>query len=480
MRPFTDEKLDPEVILNAIDDGVVTIGLDRKVHYVNEAALRILGCTREEALGAECASVIRCAACATKDCLLDRALLTGQDIRAYDTYLINRAGAEIPITVNATLLRDEDGTVVGEVEVIRDVSERHKLTEELHGKFSFGRIIGKNHRMQEIYDILPAVSATKTTVLIEGETGTGKELIAHAIHEHSPRAGKPFIKFNCAALAEGVLESELFGHVKGAFTGAITDKKGRFEQAHGGTIFLDEVGDIPPTTQIRLLRVLQEEAFEPVGGTDTVQVDVRVIAATHRDLMGMVKAGTFREDLYYRLRVMPIQIPPLRDRHEDIPLLIDHFLRSFSEEMGKDVTDATPEAMELLMNYPYPGNVRELENILEHAMVLSRGGRLTLHCLPREVLHARNDLMQIAPAGPADAAGPARGTVPPGVAGDSGGDLAGDLAGDDPLRRVERETIVRVLDQCGWRLGVAASRLHMSRTTLWRRMKRYGLEKRAS
>jgi PAS domain S-box-containing protein len=467
MRPFTDEKLDPEVILNAINDGVVTIGLDRKVHYINEAALRILGFSRDEALGAECASIIRCAACATKDCLLDKALLTGQDIRAYDTYLINKAGAEIPITVNATLLKDEDGTVVGEVEVIRDVSEQAKLTEELHGKFSFGRIIGKNHRMQEIYDILPAVSATKTTVLIEGETGTGKELIAHAIHEHSPRAGKPFIKFNCAALAEGVLESELFGHVKGAFTGAITDKKGRFEQADGGTIFLDEVGDIPPATQIRLLRVLQEEAFEPVGGTDTVHVDVRVIAATHRDLMGMVKAGTFREDLYYRLRVMPIQIPPLRDRHEDIPLLIGHFLARFSEEMGKDVADATPEAMELLMDYPYPGNVRELENILEHAMVLCRGGRLTLHSLPREVLHARTDLMQIAPG--------------PEGADDPGGDVVHlDTASDNPLRDVEREAILRVLDQCGWRLGVAAGRLHMSRTTLWRRMKRYGIGKRAS
>jgi PAS domain S-box-containing protein len=463
MRPLTDEKLDPEVILNAINDGVVTIGLDRKVHYVNEAALRILGRTREEALGAECATVIRCAACATKDCLLDRALLTGQDIRAYDTYLITKAGDEIPITVNATLLRDEDGTVVGEVEVIRDVSDQAKLTAELHGKFSFGRIIGKNHRMQEIYDILPAVSATKTTVLIEGETGTGKELIAHAIHEHSPRAGRPFIKFNCAALAEGVLESELFGHVKGAFTGAITDKKGRFEQAHGGTIFLDEVGDIPPTTQIRLLRVLQEEAFEPVGGSDTVQVDVRVIAATHRDLMGMVKAGTFREDLYYRLRVMPIQIPPLRDRHEDIPLLIDHFLGRFNEEMGKNVADATPEAMELLMNYPYPGNVRELENILEHAMVLCRGNRLTLHCLPREVLHAQTHLMQIAPAG---------------GAGPGGQVLSLDTASEDPLRDVEREAILRVLDQCAWRLGVAAGRLHMSRTTLWRRMRRYGIGRR--
>jgi PAS domain S-box-containing protein len=461
MRQLTEEKIDPEVILNAINDGVVTIGLDRKVHYINEAALRILGYARDEALGAECASVIRCAACATKDCLLDQTLATGRDIRSYDTYLINKAGAEIPITVNATLLKDDDGTVIGEVEVIRDISEQAKLTEELHGKFSFGHIIGKNHRMQEIYDILPAVAATKTTVLIEGETGTGKELIAHAIHEHSPRAGRPFVKFNCAALAEGVLESELFGHVKGAFTGAIADKRGRFAQADGGTIFLDEIGDIPPTTQIRLLRVLQEEAFEPVGGTQTVQVDVRVIAATHRDLKKMVRDGEFREDLYYRLRVMPLQIPPLRERHDDIPLLINHFIADFNTEMGKGVEDVSPEAMDLLMNYGYAGNVRELENILEHAMVLCSGNQVTVHCLPREVLHARTDLMQIAP-GAAE-----------------GDDLLHlDARATDPLKEVEREAILKVLDQCGWRLGRAAERLNMSRTTLWRRMKRYHLEKR--
>jgi PAS domain S-box-containing protein len=462
MRQLTEEKIDPEVILNAINDGVVTIGMDRKVHYINEAALRILGFTREEALGAECATIIRCAACATKDCLMDRTLLSGQDIRSYETHLVNNAGEELRISINATLLKDDDGTVIGEVEVIRDISEQIKLTEELHGKFSFGQIIGKNHRMQEIYDVLPAVAATKTTVLIEGETGTGKELIAHAIHEHSPRAGRPFVKFNCAALAEGVLESELFGHVKGAFTGAIADKKGRFEQADGGTIFLDEIGDIPPATQIRLLRVLQEEAFERVGGAETTRVDVRVIAATHRDLKLMVREGEFREDLYYRLRVMPLPVPPLRERHDDIPLLVQHFIGHFNTEMGKEVTEVTPEAMDLLMNYGYPGNVRELENILEHAMVLCRGPQITPHCLPREVHHARTGLMQIAP-GAARAAGEV---------------LHLDVKSDDPLREVEREAILKVLGQCGWQLGVAARRLHMSRTTLWRRMKRYGIERR--
>jgi PAS domain S-box-containing protein len=463
MRQLTEEKIDPQVILNAINDGVVTIGLDRKVHYINEAALRILGFKREEALGADCATVIRCAACATKDCLMDRTLSTGRDIRSFDTYLIKRTGEEMRISINATLLKDEDGAVIGEVEVIRDISEQIKLSEELHGKFSFGQIIGKNHRMQELYDILPAVAATKTTVLIEGETGTGKELIAHAIHEHSTRAGKPFVKFNCAALAEGVLESELFGHVKGAFTGAITDKKGRFEQADGGTIFLDEIGDVPPATQIRLLRVLQEEAFEPVGGAETVQVDVRVIAATHRDLKRMVREGAFREDLYYRLRVMPLPVPPLRDRHDDIPLLIRHFVDHFNQEMGKDVREVTPEALDLLMNYGYPGNVRELENILEHAMVLCRGSQITVHCLPKEVLHARTGLIEIAPV-PAD---------------DRRALLHLDAGAEDPLREVEREAILKVLDQCDWRLGNAARRLHMSRTTLWRRMKRYGLERRA-
>ncbi|MFQ5508094.1 MAG: sigma-54 interaction domain-containing protein [Leptospirillia bacterium] len=466
MRQLTEEKIDPEVILNAINDGVVTIGLDRRVHYINEAALKILGYTLEEAMGTECSQVIRCAACTPDQCLMDKAMETGRDIRSYDTTLINKAGQKVPITVNATLLKDDDGEIIGEVEVIRDVTEQIKLTEELHGKFSFDQIIGKNHRMQELYDILPSIAGTKTTVLIEGETGTGKELIAHAIHEHSPRAGKPFVKFNCAALAEGVLESELFGHEKGAFTGATATRQGRFEHANGGTIFLDEIGDIPATTQVRLLRVLQEEAFERVGGDDTIQVDVRVIAATHRDLKQMVKDGTFRDDLYYRLRVMPLQIPPLRDRHEDIPLLLNHFIRQFNEEMGKSVEEVSPEAMELLMNYTYPGNVRELENILEHAMVLCRGAHLTLHCLPREVIQADKGLVQIGTA-PASTKG-----VVPGELIHLGPDTA------DPLKEVERETILQVLDQCGWRLADAALRLNMSRTTLWRRMKRFGISKK--
>ena len=462
MRQFTEEKIDPEVILNSINDGVVTIGLDRKVHYINEAALRILGYTREEALLQECAQVIRCAACSTQNCLLDQALQTGEDIRSYDTFLINKAGEEIPITVNATLLRDDDGEVIGEVEVIRDISEQTKMAEELHGKFCFDQIIGKNHKMREIYDVLPSIAATKTTVLIEGETGTGKELIAHALHEHSTRVGKPFVKFNCAALAEGVLESELFGHVKGSFTGAMADKAGRFRQADGGTIFLDEIGDISPATQIRLLRVLQEEAFEPVGGTETVQVDVRVIAATHRNLKKMVAEGTFREDLYYRLRVIPIQIPPLRERLDDIPLLSNHFINQFNREMGKDVREISTDAMEVLMNYPFPGNVRELENILEHAMVLCRGTHITLHCLPKEVIQAPRALMQIAPGSTAS---------DPRL-------LHLDVGADDPLKEVEKEAIVKVLEQCGWRLGTAAERLHMSRTTLWRRMKRFGIGKK--
>jgi PAS domain S-box-containing protein len=462
MRQLTEEKIDPEVILNAINDGVVTIGLDRRVHYINEAALKILGYDRAEAMGSECASIIRCAACSTQDCLLDQALQTGADIRSYDTYLINKAGEEIPITVNATLLKDEDGTVIGEVEVFRDVSEQTKLSEELHGKFSFDRIIGKNHRMQAIYDILPSIAATKTTVLIEGETGTGKELIAHAIHEHSTRSGKPFVKFNCAALAEGVLESELFGHKKGSFTGAIADKKGRFAQAHGGTIFLDEIGDISPATQIRLLRVLQEEAFEPVGGSETVNVDVRVITATHRDLTAMVREGTFREDLYYRLRVMPIQIPPLRDRHDDIPMLMKHFIQGFNKTMGKEVSEVSPEAMEHLMNYHYPGNVRELENILEHAMVLCRGTHITLHCLPKEVAQTNSGLMQIAPK--------PMGQVDANL-------LHLNMDSPTPLTDVERETIIKVLEQCNWKLGTAAKRLGMSRTTLWRRMKRFDIKK---
>ncbi|HEY5599461.1 MAG TPA: sigma 54-interacting transcriptional regulator, partial [Candidatus Manganitrophaceae bacterium] len=293
-----------------------------------------------------------------------------------------KEGIDLVIDVTGSkAVREDLEKNPGKVEVIGGLSakfmwqlieERIKskaMAEVLRARYSFESMIGKNEKMQEIYRLLPKIAKTNSTVLIEGESGTGKELIAHAIHQFSLREDKPFIRVNCAALAEGLLESELFGHVKGAFTGAITHKIGRFELADGGTLFLDEIGEINPPTQVKLLRVVQEGEFEKVGDARRVKVDVRIIAATNKDLKKAVEAREFRQDLYYRLRVVPIYLPPLRERKDDIPLLVEHFIRRFNKEMGKRVVRVAPEAMEILTQYDYPGNIRELENIIEHFMV---------------------------------------------------------------------------------------------------------------
>ena len=251
------------------------------------------------------------------------------------------------------------------------------LREELESRYNLDEVIGESPKMQAVYHTVQAVAPTNSTVLILGESGTGKELIARAIHQHSQRKEEPFIKVNCAALADGILESELFGHEKGAFTDAIRQKPGRFELANGGTLFLDEIGDIPPSTQAKLLRVLQEREFERVGGTKTIRVDVRLIAATNHNLPSLIHAGQFREDLYYRLNVVPIEMPPLRERREDIPLLVAHFLRKYNAETNKKISEIHQDAMRMLSTYPWPGNVRELANAIERAVVLASGNVLT-------------------------------------------------------------------------------------------------------
>ena len=311
----------------------------------------------------------------------------------------------------------------------------------------FKDIVGRNPQMLHVFKLMAQVAQVKSTVLIEGESGTGKELVARAIHQHSPRAHYPFITVNCGVLAEGVLESELFGHVKGAFTGAIANKLGRFELADKGTIFLDEVGDMSPPTQIKLLRVLQEGEFERVGGTRVVKVDVRVIAATNRDLKGEVEAGRFRRDLYYRLKVVPIKLPPLRERKDDLPLLMEHFMNKFRLEMGKDIYRVSEEAMEILKEYQYPGNVRELENLIEHAFVCCQGDTILPEHLPQDMFEAGNLLINRA------------------------------LDGEKPLMALEREMLVRLLQKNGWRLKRCAERLGISRTTLWRKLKQFNINR---
>jgi len=312
------------------------------------------------------------------------------------------------------------------------------LKGHIFGRTSFYGLVGQSRVMQDVYDLIRDVAPTNATVLITGENGTGKELAAMAIHECSTRKDGPFVVANCSAYPSTLLESELFGHERGAFTGAIRTKRGRFELAHKGTIFLDEIGEIPSTTQLLLLRVLQNRCFERVGGERTIEVDVRVIAATNKDLEKEIAAGRFREDLYYRLNVVPIHMPPLREKKEDIPLLCDHFLKKFCKEMGKDIKGFTAQAMKALIDYNWPGNVRELENVIQQMVILAKRDTIDKKLLPTHI--------------------------------------ANYLKKDISLAEYERELIIKVLKECNWNKHEAARRLKISRSTLYSKMKRYGLE----
>jgi DNA-binding NtrC family response regulator len=327
-------------------------------------------------------------------------------------------------------------------ELKRERNKNILLSQALEKRYSFGNLLGKNSRMQEIYELISDISNSDSTVLIQGESGTGKELIARAIHFNSHRKAKPFVIANCSAYSQNLLESELFGHERGAFTGAIRRKTGRFELAHGGTIFLDEIGEMSPPTQILLLRVLQDHRFERVGGEETLEVDVRVIAATNKNLTEEMKKGTFREDLYYRLNVIPIFVPPLRERKDDISLLTLHFLKKISYEKGKEVTDLSPEVMEILLSHSWPGNVRELENVIEHATIIAKGDKILPKDLPQYLFQKPLPIQQLV-----------------------------------SLQDYEKSIILKTLEETNWNKHQASKKLKINRSTLYGKMKRYGLGK---
>lgn len=370
-----------EVILDSIADGVFTVDLDWRITSFNAAAERITGVSRDEALGRHCCDVFRASICES-DCALKRTRDTGQPVVNRAIYILSADGQRIPISISAAVLQDADGRVIGGVETFRDLSQVEELRKELEGRYTFADIVGRSPPMRRLFELLPQVAESSSTVLIEGESGTGKELVARAIHNLSPRAGKRFVAINCGALPDTLLESELFGYKAGAFTDARRDKPGRLAVAHGGTLFLDEIGDVSPAMQTRLLRVLQERTFEPLGSVESVRVDVRVVAATHRELDELVRQGQFRDDLYYRVNVVRLRLPPLRERREDIPLLTERFIARFNSVQSKDVVGVSEGTLAILMAHDFPGNVRELENIIEHAFVLCRGGLIEPHHLP--------------------------------------------------------------------------------------------------
>jgi transcriptional regulator with PAS, ATPase and Fis domain len=310
---------------------------------------------------------------------------TGRPVANMAITMVNSEGNEVPVSISTAVLKDKQGRIIGGVETIRDLSLVEQLRRELDARHTFEDIVSKSPVMQHIFDMIPTIAESDSTVLITGESGTGKGLVARAIHNLSHRPDRPFITVNCGAIPDTLLESELFGYKAGAFTDARRDKPGRFTLAQGGTIFLDEIGDVSLAIQAKLLRVLQDKVFEPLGGVQSIQADVRIIAATNRDLARFVKEDRFRTDLYYRINVFRLELPPLREKMEDIPLLVNHFIARFSALKGKDIAGVSPEALGILMNHNYPGNVRELENIIEHAFVLCPGGMIQAQNLPEEL-----------------------------------------------------------------------------------------------
>ena len=426
-------------ILESISDGVFTVDLNWRITSFNRAAEEITGIPRREALGRLCSEVFKSSMCET-ECALKRTLASGKPVINKSGYIIDAEEDRIPISVSTAVLRDGEGKVIGGAETFRDLSEVEALRKELEGRFHMGDLVSHSPAMRPVFELLPALASSAATVLIQGETGTGKELVARAIHGMSQRSKKPFVAVNCGSLPDTLLESELFGYKKGAFTGATRDKPGRFALAGDGTLFLDEIGEISPALQVRLLRVLQEHSYEPLGATRPETTNARILVATNRDLVAMVKKGEFRQDLYYRLNVISLELPPLRRRKEDIPLLVEHFVDRFNRLQNKSVTGFTPGAYSLLMAHDWPGNVRELENVVERAFILCTAKWVTPEHLPGELTGARP---RSAETGDMHAA----------------------------KRVVEEQSIIGALKRNNFNRAAAARELGIHKTTLYRKMK---------
>ncbi len=431
-------------ILDSINEGVFTVDTDWRITSFNRAAERITGVKRQQALGRPCSEVFRTDIC-EQNCPLRRTLSQGKPILNATAHIVNQQGRRIPIRIATALLRNPDGSIAGGVETFQDLTQIEQLQKELQARYRFEDIIGRSPVMQQLFDLLPQIADSTSTVLIEGASGTGKELFARALHNLSPRRLKPFVAVNCAALPDTLLESELFGFKAGAFTDAKRDKPGRFALAQGGTIFLDEIGDISPAMQVRLLRVLQERVIEPLGGVKPVPVDVRVITATNKNLQEQVRCGAFREDLFYRIRVVRLELPGLARRREDIPLLVEHMITRFNHLQGKDIAGVSDAVMTCLMQHDYPGNVRELENIIEQAFVLCRGGRIEVSHLPPELRPAAGE---------------------------------GAAVLDQPLRldRVEKLSVAEALRRNDGNRRKAAEELGINASTLYRKMRTLKIE----
>jgi sigma-54 dependent transcriptional regulator, acetoin dehydrogenase operon transcriptional activator AcoR len=425
-----------ELILDALTEGVFTIDLDWRITSFNRAAEQITGISKMEAIGRYCFEVFRADVCET-GCVMRSTMQTQQPLSKVPVYVYRADKKRIPINVSTTLLKDEQGRIIGGVETFEDISTIRELQKALVQNHSFDDIISKNSKMHRLFDILPRLADSLSTTLIQGASGTGKELIARAIHHHSPHGKGPFVAVNCGALPDGLIESELFGYKAGAFTDAKHDKPGRFALAQHGTIFLDEIGDISSAMQVRLLRILQQRVYEPLGANCPVPTNARVIVATHRNLEQMVREEKFRDDLYYRINVFKILLPRLAERKEDIPLLVDFFIERFNLRKGRTVKGISRNVISALMAYEWPGNVRELENAIEHAFVLCREDTIRLEDLPESFIPSQAPLS---------------------------------LKSGSTLREIERATILETLRRHKGRRVKAAKELGIDKNTLRRKM----------
>ena len=427
-----------KIILDNLDIGVFTVTRGGHITFFNTQAEAISGYDRKQVLGKPCSIIL---GEGTDDgfSLLKKSIEDENPRSNSKGVLTTKKGETIPIRANYMALRNEQGRVVGGLATIQDLSLIHQLNRQITNLYTFADMIGKSPSVQKIFEILPVVAVSEATVLIEGPTGTGKDLLAKVIHNASKRAKNPMVKVNCAALPDNLLESEMFGYVRGAFTGADRDKPGRFQEADKGTIFLDEIGDLPLSLQGKLLRVLEDKEFYPLGSRKTTKVDVRIIAATNQDLKELVEAKRFREDLFYRLNVIRLELPSLKERKGDIPLLIDHILKRLSAVKETRVEKISEDAMEALLNYDYPGNIRELENILEHALIICQDKIVERRHLPVSLQKS------IVPTSGATE------------------------------ESFEEHRIVEMLQRHNWHRGKAARELNMDRTTLWRKMKKYNI-----
>ena len=436
------------MILDNVADGIVTVDKEGSVAWFNRAAEQITGFSKEEVLGKPCRSILQTDLCGTDACPLEQTLRHHRNVANLEVVITNKWGRQIPVSVSTAPIKDKEGKILGAVETFRDLSVIKAYQLEAEERYSFKNIVTNNTRMLSILHHLRDLALSDSPVLLSGESGTGKELLARAVHELSRRKEGPYIAVNCGAIPDTLIESELFGYRKGAFTDARQHKPGRFALAERGTLFLDEIGDLPLETQVKLLRVLEGGEYQPLGSTETLKANVRIITATNKVLFEQTQKGLFREDLYYRINVVQIDVPPLRQRREDIPLLMKHFLEKLNLKRDKTIGGLSPAAERILLDHDYPGNIRELENILEYATIVCKNYQIEPRHFPPYLLRAK------------DKAPPVDTEEAPGPAGSN-------------MEEMEKEELLEALRAHRWNRQAAADALGISRTTLWRKIRRF-------